>query len=85
MHSACSRCTFLRFFKFPQIKEKGPDIFGETNSTERLNYLVPFCISILRVLRTQIFRYSLDFRAFCMIQEYFSQTSQLSANERGGT
>ena len=32
----------------------------------------PFCISILKVLQTQILRHSLDFNAFCMIQEYFS-------------
>ena len=40
---------------------------GETNSAERLNYLVPhFCISNLNVLRTQIFHHSLGFNAYCM-------------------
>ena len=31
----------------------------------------PFCISILKVSRTQILPYSLDFNAFYMIMEYF--------------
>ena len=34
----------------------------------------PFCISILKVLETQIHRHSLDFNAFCMIQKVFSQS-----------
>ena len=40
----------------------------------------PFCISILKVLWTQIHRHSLDFNAFCMIQEYFSQSLEISTN-----
>ena len=40
----------------------------------------PFCISILKVFRTQIFRHSLDFNAFCMIQEYFFQSLEISTN-----
>ena len=32
----------------------------------------PFCISILKVLRTQILHHSLDFKILCMIEEYFS-------------
>ena len=39
-----------------------------------------FCISILKVLKTKILGHSLDFAAFCMIQEYFSQTFQMSKN-----
>ena len=31
----------------------------------------PFCISILKLSRTQIFRHSLDFHVFCMIQRIF--------------
>ena len=38
----------------------------------------PFCISILKVLQTQILRPSLDFNVFCMIQEYFFQSLELS-------
>ena len=38
----------------------------------------PFCISILKVLSTQFLRHSLDFNAFCMIQEYFSLSLEIS-------
>ena len=44
----------------------------------------PFCISILKVLQTQILRHSLDIYAFCMIQEYCSQTLKISRNKWGG-
>ena len=40
----------------------------------------PFCISILKVLWTQIHHHSLDFNAFCMIQGYFSQSPEISTN-----
>ena len=40
----------------------------------------PFCISILKVLWTQFLCHSLDFNAFCMIQEYFSQSFEISTN-----
>ena len=39
-----------------------------------------FCISILKVLWTQMFRHSLDFNAFCTIQEYFCQSFEISTN-----
>ena len=39
-----------------------------------------FCISILKVLRTQILRDSLDFNPFCMIWEYRSQSLEISTN-----
>ena len=41
---------------------------------------LPFCISILKVLRTQFLRHSLDFNAFCLIQGYLSQTFGISTN-----
>ena len=40
----------------------------------------PLCIWILKVLLTQIFRHSLDFNALCIIQEYFSQSLEISTN-----
>ena len=61
----------------------GPNFLGGTNSAARLNYLTPpppFCILILTVLGTQILCYSLDFNAFCMIKEYFSQTFTIYKN-----
>ena len=40
----------------------------------------PFIISNLKLSRTQILRHSLDFNAFCMIQEKFCQKFQISRN-----
>ena len=40
----------------------------------------PFCISILKVLWTQILRHSLHFSPFCMNQEDFSQSLEISTN-----
>ena len=39
-----------------------------------------FSISILKVLRTQILRHSLDFNEFCMIQKNFSQSLEIFTN-----
>ena len=142
MYSAWFRSTFLRVLKFLQIKEGGPNFWGEPilqkvwiiwshllyfnfksfkysisssfirfqcilhdsgillseswnlykfkradlisrrNQFCRMSELFgpPFCISILKVLWTQIHRHSLDFNAFCMIQEYFSQKLETSTN-----
>ena len=136
MQSAWFRSTFLIILKCVQIKEAGPNFFGEPilqkvwiiwfpllyfnfksfmdpifSSFTRLQCILhdsgvlfseiwnfyklkrgeliswenqfcrkgeifglPFCISILKVLRTQFLRHSLDFNAFCLIQGYFSQT-----------
>ena len=39
-----------------------------------------FCISILKVFLIEILCHSLDFNAFCVIQEYFSQSVEISSN-----
>ena len=39
-----------------------------------------FCISILKVLLTQIHHHSIDFNPFCMIEGYFSQSLEMSKN-----
>ena len=142
MHFVWFRSTSLRVFKFLQIKEGGPNFWGEPilqnvwiiwspllyfnfksfldpNSSPFISFqcifsdsgvLLPgfsnlyklmrghlisggnqfcrmselsgphFCISILKVLWTQIHRHSLDFNAFFMIQEYFFQSPQISTN-----
>ena len=142
MHSAWFRSTFLRVLKFLQIKEGGPNFWGEPilqnvwiiwspflyfnfksfldaislsfirfqcilhdsgvifaecwniyklkredlisggNQFCRKSELFgpPFCISILKVLCTQILRHWLDFNAFCMIQERFSQSLGISTS-----
>ena len=147
MHSAWFRSTFLRVLKFLQIKEGGPNFWGEpilqkvwiiwspllylnfksfvdpdSSSFIRFQCILhdsgvlfseswnfyklkrgdlisrgnqfcrkselfgpPFCISILKVLWTQIFGHSLDFNAFCIIREHFPQSFEVSTNWRGGT
>ena len=40
----------------------------------------PFCISIWKVLSTKILRHPLDFIHFCMNQEYFCKSPEISAN-----
>ena len=63
-------------------KLKRGDLISGGNQFCRMSELFgpPFCISILKVLWTQIHRHSLDFNAFCMIQEYFSQSLEMSTN-----
>ena len=63
-------------------KVKRRDLISGGNQFCRKSELFgpPFCISILKVLWTQIHRHSLDFNAFCMIQEYFSQSLEISTN-----
>ena len=142
MHSAWFRSTFLRVLKFLQIKEGGPNFWGEPilqnvwiiwspllylnfksfldpNSSSFIRFQcilhdsgVPlsesrnfyklkkgdlifggnqfcrkselfgpsFCTWILKVFQTQIHLHSLDFNAFCIIQEYFCQSPEISTN-----
>ena len=63
-------------------KLKRGDLISWGNQFCRMSELsgAPFCISILKVLWTQILCHSLDFNAFCMIQEYFSQSLEISTN-----
>ena len=71
------KSTFLRALKFLQIKEE--DLISEGNQFCRKSKLfgLPYSISILQVLRTQIHCHSLDFNAFCMIQECLSETFEI--------
>ena len=142
MHFVWSRSTFLRLLKFLQIKEGGPNFWGEKilqkvwiiwspllhfnfksfvdptslslirshcivhgwgvlfseswnfyklkrgvlisrgNQFSRKSELFcpPFCISILKVLWTQILHHSLDLNALCIIEQYFSQSFEISTN-----
>ena len=67
----------LNFYKL-----KRGDLISGWNQFCRKSELFgpPFCISILKVLWTQIHCHSLDFNAFCMIQEYFSKSLEISTN-----
>ena len=75
-----SGVLFAEFWNFYKLKRG--DLISGGNQFCRKSELFgpPFCISILKVLWTQILRHSLDFNAFCMIQEYFSQSLEISTN-----
>ena len=63
-------------------KLKRGDLICGGNQFCRMSELFgpPFCISILKVLSTEILRCSLHFSPFCMNQEGFSQSPQISTN-----
>ena len=63
------------------------DLISGVNQLCKISELFshPFCISILKVLWTQIFHHSLNFSHFCMNQEYFSQSPWIFTNWRGRT
>ena len=63
-------------------KLKSGDLISGGNQFSRKSELFgpAFCIWILKVLWTQIHRYSLDLNAFSMIQGYFSQSLEISTN-----
>ena len=73
------------FWNFYKLK-RGEKISGG-NDFHRKSELFgpPFCISILKVLQTQILWHSLYFNSFGMITEYFSQSFEISPNWRGAT
>ena len=63
-------------------KLKRGDLISWGNQFCRMSELLgpPFCISILKVLWSQILHQQLHFNAFSMIQEYFSQSLEISRN-----
>ena len=71
--------------KFLQIKQEGPNSWGNQFLGTADLFDPPFCVSISKVSRTQILRLSVDLNAFCMIQEKFSENFEISVNERDGT
>ena len=74
-----SGVPFSESWNFYKLK-RGHLISG-VNQFCRSQLFAPFfCISILKVLWTQIHGHSLDFNAFCMIQEYFSQSHEISTS-----
>ena len=68
---------FLNFYKL-----KRGDLISGGKLFCRMSELfgAPFVLSILKVLWTEILRHSLDFSPFCMNQEDFSQSPEISAN-----
>ena len=67
-------------------KLKRGDLISGGNQFCRMSKLFgpPSCISVLKVFQTQILHHSLHFNVFCMIQEYFSKSPEISTNLRGG-
>ena len=63
-------------------KLKRGDLISGWNQFCRMSELFgpPSCISILKVFQTQILHHSLHFNVFCRIQEYFSQSPEISTN-----
>ena len=61
--------------------KKGDLIFGGNQFCRKSELFgSPFCVWILKVLQTQILRHWLDLNAFCMIQEWFSQSLGISTS-----
>ena len=76
-----SRVIFWEPFNFQKLK-CGDLIFARIQFCRKSElFSPPFCISILKVLLTQILRHSLlDFIVFCMIEDYPSQSLGISTN-----
>ena len=83
IRSECILCNsgvpFSDSWNFYKLK-RGHLISGVNQFCRSQLFAPPFCISILKVLWTQIHPHSLDFNAFCMIQEYLSQSPEISTN-----
>ena len=69
-----SEVFFSESWNFYKLK-RGNLISGGNQFCRKSQLLYPpFCISILKVLWSEIYSHSLEFNAFSMIQEYFSQS-----------
>ena len=68
-------------------KLESEDLISGGNQLCRMSELFgpPFCISVFKVLWTQVFRHSLDFNAFLMMQEYSSRTFKFLQIKEWGT
>ena len=75
-----SGVLFSESFNFCKLKRGDLIFWGNQFCRKSELFGPPFCISILKVLWTQFLCHSLDFNAFCMIQEYFSQSLEISTN-----
>ena len=72
--------SYSDFWKFYKLK-RGKLISGRNQFWRKSGLFgLPFCISILKASRTQSLCHSLYFNALCIIQEYFSQSVEISTN-----
>ena len=77
-----SGVLFSEFWNFYKLKN-GDLISGGNQFCRKSELFGPaFCISVLKVLRTQILRHSLDFNAFCLIQEWLLKFGQIKVGGR---
>ena len=67
-------------WNFCKLKRGGLISVGNQFWRKSESFGTPFCISILKVLRTQFLRHSLASNASCLIQGYLSQTFGISTN-----
>ena len=75
-----SGVLFSESFNFYKLKRGDLIFWGNQFCRKSELFGPPFCISILKVLWTQLLRHSLDFNAFVMIHEYFSQSLLIFTN-----
>ena len=75
-----SGVTFSNFWNFYKLKEE--DLISGVNQFCRTVELFgrPFCITKLKVSRTEILPEALHLTAFWLIREYFSQSLQFTTN-----
>ena len=73
MHSSWFRSTFKEPWNLYKLKSWALIFWRSQFGRKSELFGLPFCISFLNTLWTQIHNHSLDFNAFCMIQEYFSR------------
>ena len=85
MHSVWFRSTFLGVSKFSKIKEGVSNFWGEPILQNGWIIWSPLLYFNLKVSRTQILRHSLNFNAFCMIQEYFSPSFEICTKLKRGS
>ena len=71
---------FSECWSFYKLKRGNLISRGNQFSRKSELFRPPLCISILKVLWTEIHHHSLDFNAFCMIQGNFSQSLEMSTN-----
>ena len=80
-----SLVLFPEFWNFYKLKRQHL-ISGRNQFSRKSELFSPhFCISVLKVLWTQVFRHSLDFNAFLMMQEYSSRTFKFLQIKEWGT
>ena len=75
-----SGVPFSEFWNFYKLKSRYLISVGKKICRKSELFDPPFCISILKVLWTQILHHSLDFNGFLINQEYFSQSLQISTS-----